>query len=297
MEQTLKDFEKEAEAIKPRFLTEFIRRFRKNRLALLGATILGVLAFMSIFASFISPYNPKAQFVGPRLGDPSPQNLLGTDQLGRDVLSRLIHGTSLTLATGVLAALVASLIGTVLGVISGFLGGIRGSIIMRITDVFLTMPSFFLYILIMSLFRTRSPWMMMLVLGITMWPRLARIVRSECLSLRERNFIVSAKAAGASDRKILFSHLVPNAMAPIIVTTTMNIALAILIMASVSFLGLGDPTVVSWGGMLTVGHHYIHSAWWLATFPGLAIFISVLAFNLIGDGLRDSLDPRLRGMV
>jgi len=271
------------------------RRFKANRLALVGLIIASVILVMGLLGPIVVPYNPYAMDFG-RLLSPNSQNLLGTDDLGRDVFSRLVLGARISLLVGLGGSAIATSIGVVLGAFAGYFRGWIDEILMRITDVMLVIPSFFLIILIVSSLRMRSSLIIMGILGILIWPRLARVVRSEILSLRERDFTKAAKAIGASDLRIIFRHLLPNAAGSILVTTTMYAAVCILEQSTLSFLGLGDPTEISWGSMLMLGRNYLTTAWWLALFPGVMIFLTVLAFNMIGDGLRDALDPRLRGV-
>ncbi len=271
------------------------RRYKANRLALVGLIISVGIGVLAIFAQIIAPYDPYSMEF-QTLSPPSLQNWLGTDNLGRDVFSRLVWGARVSLLVGLGGSAIATGIGVTLGAIAGYFRKWIDEIVMRVTDVILVIPSFFLYILIISALRMRGSVIIMVILGFLIWPRLARIVRSEVLSLREREFTKSAKAIGASDFRIIVRHILPNALGSILVTATMYAAVCILEQATLSFLGLGDPTEVSWGTMLMLGKDYLRTAWWLATFPGLMVFLIVLAFNMVGDGLRDALDPRLRGV-
>lgn len=283
-----------------RFRTPFYdvwRRFRKSRLAMFGLTIVILLIVIATFADVISPFGPYFINFTESLKPPSSAHLLGTDVLGRDLLSRIIYGTRTSLFVGLTSSFIALIIGIILGSLSGYYGGFVDFLAMRFTDVFLCIPSYFLYILVLAIFRVRSLYIMTFVLGLFMWPRLARIIRSEFLSLKEQEYIKAAKALGAGDFRIIFRHILPNCIASIIVVSTLNVAIGILMESALSFLGLGDPTVCSWGIQLGNGRKFMMSAWWLSTFPGIAIFITALSFNLLGDGLRDSLDPRLRGRV
>jgi len=227
---------------------------------------------------------------------PSIKHPFGTDDFGRDVLSRLIYASRISLSVGFVAVGIALAIGIFLGAISGYYGGIVDQIIMRIVDIWISIPGLVLLITMVAVFGP-GLFKAMVLIGILSWAGTARIVRGQFLSLREQGFVEAARATGARDWKIIFKHLLPNAMAPIIVDATLFLAGAILLEAGLSFLGLGaQPPTASWGNMLTDGQKYLRTAWWIAIYPGLAIFITVLSFNFIGDGLRDALDPRLRGV-
>ncbi len=268
-------------------------RFKKNKLAFSGAIIILILFLVAILAPVISPYDP-AQYDSARiLQPPSRLHLLGTDDRGRDVLSRLIWGTRISLSVGFVAVFISVLIGIMVGSLAGFYGGKLDFILMRLVEIFMTIPTFFLILAIIA-FLGPSLLNIMVVIGLTGWTGIARLVRAEFLSLKERNFSEAAKVLGIPKRKIIFHHLLPNAMAPIFVSATLGVAGAILTESALSFLGMGvQPPVASWGNMLTDGKATIEIASWLTVFPGLAILITVLAYNLLGEGLRDILDPRL----
>ncbi|MFQ5867542.1 MAG: oligopeptide ABC transporter permease [bacterium] len=269
------------------------RRFRRNKLALFGALIILSLALVAVIAPLIAPFNPNQQDILHRLEPPSVKHPLGTDDLGRDLLSRIIYGTRVSLLVGFVAVGIAIIIGSFLGLLSGYFGGWLDALIMRFVDIMLCFPTFFLILMVIA-FLEPNIWNIMAVIGLTSWPGLTRLVRGECLSVREREFLQAAKALGLSNRRVMFVHLLPNIMAPILVTATLGIGGAILTESALSFLGLGvQPPTPSWGNILSAGKDYITMAWWLSLYPGLAILITVLAYNLLGEGLRDVLDPRM----
>jgi peptide/nickel transport system permease protein len=271
----------------------FWRRFRRNKLAMLGALIIFSLALVAVIAPLIAPFNPNQQDVLHRLEPPSPKHPLGTDDLGRDLFSRIIYGTRVSLLVGFVAIGLAIIIGSILGLLSGYFGGWFDTLIMRFVDIMLCFPTFFLILMVIA-FLEPNIWNVMAVIGLTGWPSLTRLVRGECLSVREREFVQAAKVLGLSNIRVMFVHLLPNVMAPILVTATLGIGGAILTESALSFLGLGvQPPTPSWGNILTAGKDYISVAWWLSLYPGLAILITVLAYNLLGEGLRDVLDPRM----
>ena len=271
----------------------FWRRFRRNKLAMLGALIILSLAVVAIIAPLVAPFNPDQQDVLHRLESPSRNHLLGTDDLGRDLLSRIIYGTRVSLLVGFVAIGIAIVIGSILGLLSGYFGGWLDTTIMRLVDIMLCFPTFFLILMVIA-FLEPNIWNVMAVIGLTGWPGLTRLVRGECLSVREREFVQAARVLGLSNIRVMFVHLLPNVMAPILVTATLGIGGAILTESALSFLGLGvQPPTPSWGNILTAGKDYITVAWWLSLYPGLAILVTVLAYNLLGEGLRDVLDPRM----
>jgi peptide/nickel transport system permease protein len=272
------------------------RQFRRNRLAIAGLCIVIVLYLVALLAPLIAPYDPIAQQDIARTGYLSPRagNWLGTDRFGRDVLSRIIYGSRISLAIGFIATAISITIGTLFGALAGFFGGRIDTMIMRFTDMVLAFPRLVLLIMIVALFSP-SIAVIILVLGLTQWPGTTRIVRGDVLSLREREFIHAAHALGMGRTRIMLRHLVPNVLAPVIVTATLGIGNTIVMEAGLSFLGLGvQPPTPTWGSMVAEGRDNLLGAWWVATFPGLTIVLVVLAFNLVGDGLRDALDPRLR---
>lgn len=272
------------------------RQFKRNRLALVGLGIIVLLYLVALLAPLIAPYDPIEQTDIARTGYLSPRGeyLLGTDRFGRDVLSRIIYGSRISLSIGFIATAISVTIGTLFGATAGYFGGKLDTLIMRFTDVVLAFPRLVLLIMIVALFGP-SITMIILVLGLTQWPATTRIVRGDVLSLREREFIHAAHALGMSRGRIMLRHLIPNVLAPVIVTATLGIGNTIVMEAGLSFLGLGvQAPTPTWGSMVAEGRDNLLGAWWVATFPGLTIVLVVLAFNLVGDGLRDALDPRLR---
>jgi peptide/nickel transport system permease protein len=273
----------------------FWRRFKRNKLAVGGMIIVLLLFLIAVCASLISPYDPndidrKHILEPPGIGHP-----LGTDDLGRDVLSRMIYGSQISLAVGFVAVGIATVIGMILGALSGYYSGWPDRIVMRFIDIMLSIPTFFLILAVIA-FIGPSIWNIMIVIGLTSWMGVARLVRAEFLSLKEREFVLAAKALGAGNIRIIFNHIMINSMAPVFVSAVFGIAGAILVESALSFLGIGvQPPTPSWGNILTLGKDNIEIAWWLSVFPGLAILITVLGYNLVGEGLRDALDPRLWG--
>jgi len=240
-------------------------------------------------------YSPTESDLLRVLEGPSAEHLLGTDDRGRDVLSRMVHGTKISLSIGLVAVGIASVIGIILGAVAGYYGGALDFIVSRLFEVMMTFPVFFLILTILA-FRNPSIYNIMIVIGATGWTGIARLVRGEFLRLRKQQFVESAVAIGSSDMRVMLRHILPNALAPVLVSATFGVAGAILVESSLSFLGFGvpppDPT---WGEVLSQSKKYIDFAWWLVLFPGAAIFITVTAFNLVGEGFRDATDPRLRG--
>ena len=275
---------------------EIWRRLKQNKMAMFGLVIISIIVLSAVFADFIADYNDVVikQNLGDRLQGPSMKYWLGTDEFGRDIFARMIHGARVSLKVGVLAVGIAVVIGGSLGAIAGYYGGKLDNIIMRIMDVFLAVPSILLAIAIVSALGP-SIINLMLAISISSVPSYARIVRSSVLSIRDQEFIEAARAIGASDARIIMRHIIPNSLAPVIVQGTLGVAGAILSTAGLSFIGLGiQPPAPEWGSMLSGGRQYLRYAWHVTTFPGLAIMITILALNLLGDGLRDALDPRLK---
>ena len=272
----------------------WLKRLLSKPLAVAGLIIVTALALIAIFSPYIVPYDPQAIDTYHILEPPSQAHLLGTDILGRDCLSRLIYGARISLLVGFVAVGLATLIGTVLGALAGYYGRWIDGLVMRLVDIMLCFPSIFLIMAVIA-FLEPSIWNIMIVIGLTSWMGVARLVRAEFLSLKTRDFVLAARVSGASDARIIFYHILPNAMAPVLVSATLGVGAAILIESSLSFLGIGvQPPTPSWGNMLTEGKDNLEIAWWLSVFPGLAILITVLGYNLLGEGLRDALDPRSR---
>jgi peptide/nickel transport system permease protein len=269
--------------------------FQKHPLIFGGSVLVGLLVTTALLAPWLAPYDPSAQALDSRLLAPSAHHWLGTDQYGRDVLSRLIYGSRISLEVGLVAVSIYILIGTTVGALAGYYGGWLDGILMRLVDVILCIPTFFLILMVVA-FVGPNILNIMIVIGLTSWTDVARLVRGEILSLKEREFIQAARVLGMKDSRIILKHLLPNALGPVLVVATLGVGGAILIESSLSYLGLGvQPPTPSWGNMLEEGKEHLTDAWWLITFPGLAIFLTVMGYNLLGEGLRDLLDPRLRG--
>lgn len=272
------------------------RHFSRNPVALVGLLVIAAFYLIALLAPLIAPYDPIAQHDIARTGylPPSGDYWLGTDRFGRDVLSRILYGARISLAIAFVATAISITLGTLIGAVAGYFGGKIDAALMRFTDMVLAFPRLVLLIMIVALF---SPSIAVIVgvLGLTQWPSTTRIVRGDVLSLREREFIHAARALGFSRARIVLRHLIPNVLAPVIVAATLGIGNTIVLEAGLSFLGLGVPAPTpTWGNMVAEGRDNLLGAWWVATFPGLTIVFVVLAFNLVGDGLRDALDPRLR---
>ncbi len=273
-------------------LGEILKRLIRHPLGLIGAIIVLSLLFIVIFAPDIVPYDPLAIDVAHILEPPSKLHPCGTDLLGRDVLSRLIYGARISLEVGIIAVGISLAIGVILGAIAGYYGGIVDGIISRFIDIMLCFPTIFLILAVIA-YLEPSIINIMVVIGLTSWMGVARLVRAEFLSLREREFVLAERAIGASNLRIIFYHILPNALAPILVSATLGVGNAILIESALSFLGLGvQPPIPSWGNMLTEGKDTLEIAWWLSVFPGLAILITVLGFNLLSEAIQEITDPR-----
>lgn len=269
-----------------------IKNILANKLSFIGLGLIAALFCIAVLAPLVAPHTPDAQNLPMRLSVPGSAFPLGTDDLGRDILSRMIYGVRISLTVGFVAVGISVLIGTCLGLVSGYFGGWVDTLIMRLVDIMLCFPTFFLILLVIA-FLEPNIYNVMIVIGLTSWPGLTRLVRAETLSIREREYVLAAKLLGLKNLRIFFVHILPNVAAPIIVSATLGVGDAILTESGLSFLGLGvQPPTASWGQMLSSGKEYIYFAWWLTLFPGLAILTTVLAFNLLGEGLRDILDPR-----
>ena len=270
------------------------KRLMKNKAAVVGMIIFILLVLMAIFADVIVDYDMVTKISGPRLQWPSKEHWFGTDEMGRDLFARVVHGSRISLLVGVCAVTVSVFGGTILGAISGFYGGKVDSVLMRFLDVILSIPSVMFAITIVA---ALGPSMvnMTIALSISGIPSMARVIRAQILSIKEQEYVEAARAIGAKDRVIIFSHILPNCIAPLIVQATMKMASTILAIASMSFLGLGaQPPTPEWGSMLSNGRTYIRDYAYITFFPGMAIVLTVLSLNMMGDGLRDALDPRLK---
>ncbi len=272
--------------------TTLFKKALSNPLSLVGFIIIICVFLLSMLAPIIAPYDPNYIDVKAILLDPSMQHWMGTDGLGRDVLSRMLYGGRISLLVGLVAVGISTAIGILLGALAGFYRGWVDTCIMRIVDVMLSIPSFFLILAVIA-FLTPSIINIMIVIGLTSWMGVTRLVRAEFLSLNDREFVMASRTLGAKNARLIFTHLLPNSLTPIIVSAVLGVAGAVLMESGLSFLGLGvQAPQASWGNILTDGKEYIQFAWWLSLFPGLAILITVLGYNLLGEGLRDALDPR-----
>ena len=271
-----------------------LKLLSKSHLAIVGLIIIIIFIGMMLFAPYIAPYKPEAWNWDAMLQPPSLQHLFGTDQYGGDVFSRVIYGAQLSMPVGFAVVISAVLIGSTIGAISGYFGGAIDEVVMRVTDIFLSFPYLILAMVVCAALG-RSLEHVMMAMAITWWPAYARLVRGQALTIRENKYIEAAKSLGASNRRIIFRHLLPNCLSPIIVQATMDVGNAILTAAALSFIGFGAAAgQAEWGMMVSSGQEYMMNQWWIATFPGLAILLVALGFNLFGDGLRDILDPKLR---
>lgn len=268
-----------------------MKQLFKNKLTVFGAMVVGLLALVAIFAPFIAQSDPASVDIQSALLSPSAQHLLGTDYLGRDIFSRMVYGARISLSIGFVAVGIAILVGIMIGSIAGYYGGKTDATLMRFVDIMLCFPSFFLILAVIAVLEPNII-NIMIVIGITSWMGVARLIRAEILSLKEREFILAARALGASDLRIILFHLMPNAIAPVLVSAVLGVAAAVLVESALSFLGLGvQPPTPSWGNILMEGSSSLGVCWWLSLFPGLAIFITVLGYNLLGEGLREYFSP------
>lgn len=270
------------------------RQFRANRFAVAGALVVLFMVVLSFLAPFITPYDPNTLDAYHVLLPPSHSHWFGTDEVGRDVFTRMAFGARISLMVGFVAIGIATLIGTVVGLVAGYYGGWVDSLLMRFVDIMFCFPTFFLILAVITL-REPSIINIMLIIGLTGWMGVSRLVRAEVLTIRERDYVLAARAIGCSDFRIIFRHIMPNALGPVLVYATLGIAGAILTESSLSFLGIGvPPPTPSWGNILTSGKEFLEFAWWLFLFPGLAITVTSLSYYLVGEGIRDAIDPRLQ---
>lgn len=279
-------------AVLPRPVSRW-RFFLHNRASVLGAVVFASLALLAAFGMLLAPYDPASVGVGPSMTAPSAQYWMGTDELGRDVFSRVLAGIKVSLFVGVSAAAAATLIGVAVGALAGFFSGWIDDVLSRVTEVFQVIPRFFLAILLVAFFGA-SLLNLIFAIAILSWPELARIVRAEFLTLKTRQFVDAARVAGAGRFQLMFTEILPNALGPVIVNSTLQVGQAMLLEAGLSYLGLGDPSEISLGIMLHQAQQIMRTAWWATAFPGLMIFLAVLSINLMGDGLNDVLNPRSR---
>ncbi|MCC7367894.1 MAG: ABC transporter permease [Chloroflexi bacterium] len=272
---------------------DFWYRFSRSPQAVVSAVFVVVVLAMAVGAPLVAGADPQAGSANALKPPLTPGAVLGTDHLGRDIWAQLVYGARVSLAVGGLAAASALAIGVVVGALAGFFGGVVDATLMRISELFQTLPRFVLALIIVALFGA-GLLKLIAVIAILSWPQTARVVRASFLSLREAPFVDAARVGGMGSGAIIVREALPNVMAPIVVTGSLDVAAAILLEAGLGFFGLGDPNLVSWGGMLNQAQQYLRQAWWMSLFPGLAISLVVLAFNIIGDGLNDALNPRLR---
>ncbi|MFW5786654.1 MAG: ABC transporter permease [Halanaerobiales bacterium] len=273
---------------------DILYRFYKNKLAFIGFIILFVFIILALAAPLIAPYDPFEMGTGGQLEKPSSEHWFGTDQFGRDILSRVIYGARISFRVGIISVSIALIFGVALGVIAGYYGGWIDGVISRLIDILFSIPYILMALVIMAILGS-SLTNLMIAIGIVYTPIFARIARGAVLSVKESLYIEAAHSMGVSDLVIMIKHIIPNIMAPIIVQTTLSFGFAIRVEAALSFLGLGvEPDVPSWGIMLNQGTDWMESAWWIAIFPGLAATLAILSFNVLGDGLRDALDPKLK---
>ncbi|UCF21681.1 MAG: ABC transporter permease [Gemmatimonadota bacterium] len=270
--------------------------FKQNRVAMLGLYLMIALYLATLLGPFLTGYEPSVigDIAATRHLPPSVEHLMGTDKFGRDVFTRVLYGARISLSIGFIAVTISITLGTAIGAVSGYFGGAVDTVLMRLVDTLISFPRLVLLITVIALFEP-SLLIVIVVLGFTLWPSTARIVRGEVLSLREREFILAARALGLNSPRIILRHIVPNVLGPVIVAATLGLGNIILIEAGLSYLGFSVPLPTpTWGNIINDGREAMLQAWWVTTFPGLAIVITVVAFNLVGDGLRDALDPRLR---
>ncbi len=277
-------------------MSTFWQRYRRNKSAVFGLAVILIVIIMAVTANFLYPFDPF-RLAGKPLSGPGMNGfLLGSDSLGRDVAAGIVHGAKTSLLIGLIATLVAVLIGIVFGAFSGYYGGRLDDFLMRVTEIFQTIPSFIFAILLVAIMKP-SIVSIVIAIAVVSWPGVARLVRGEFLALKSREFVQACHTLGMSDLRIMLREILPNCMSPIIVIGSLMVATAILIESGLAFLGLGDPNIMSWGFQIGAGRTMLRSAWWVCTFPGVAILITVLAINLVGEGLNDALNPRLRERI
>jgi len=286
------------EEIKPLRKRRWLIDLKRSPLAIFGIVVIVVMAFIAIFAPVLTKYDPTSVDLAVRLKPPMPfkgstsEHILGTDALGRDIAARLANGARVSLLVGIVAVFISGVLGVSLGLVTGYFGGWFDDVLMRLADVQLAFPFILLMLAVLAVIGP-GLWNLILVLGVTGWVTYARVVRGQVFSLREKEYIIAARSIGSSSLRIIFLHIMPNVLGPVIVIASFAVASTIVAEASLSFLGLGvKPTTPTWGMMLSDGREYIRTAWWLTTLPGLALAITVLGINLLGDWLRDVLDPR-----
>ncbi len=272
----------------------FCKRFARNKAGVFGICVLFFIVLMGVFANVICPGDPFEMVTGSLLmpGE-DPGAPLGSDILGRDLVSSIVHGSRVSLIIGLVATAVSVVLGMLVGGVSGFYGGRVDDILMRLTEIIMTIPSF-MFLLTLVALLSPSVFTITLAIGLVSWPTIARLVRAQCLSLREREFVLAGEGIGMSDMRLIFTQVLPNTLAPVIVTASIMVGTAILNEASLSFMGLGDPNVMSWGAIIGEGRSVIRTAWHLTLFPGLALLLTLLSINFVGDALNDALNPRLR---
>ena len=280
------------QVLRPSALAEFWRRYRRNGGALVGLCIIALLFVTAILAPVLATHDPSFITRGA-FDPPSRAHLLGSDDLGRDLYSNIVYGARITVLVGFLSALVSTLIGTAVGAAAGYFRGAIDDVLMRLTELFLVTPRFFLVLVAVAILGP-NVWNVIVVISVLSWPATARLVRGQFLTFREREFVEAARASGAKDRRIILRHILPNALPPVVVAGSLAVGQAILIEAGISFLGLGDPQAQSWGRMLNNAQQFLGRSLWMAFFPGAAIFLSVLGLNLVGDGINDALDARTK---
>jgi peptide/nickel transport system permease protein len=268
----------------------WLRRFVRTKFGLVAIILMVLLTAMALFASFLAPYNPNS-IVGPPFASPFGHFLFGTDEIGRDVLSNFIYGARVSMLVGAASGLLALILGCVIGGLAGYLGGVVDVVLMRIAELFMVIPSLILAVVVVALLGSQLTYIV-LIIGFTLWPQEARIARSQFLTLRERDFVQGARVAGFRWSHIVFKEILPNAIAPVIVQVTLDAGSAILLEAGLSFLGLGDPSMPSWGKMLQDAQSYLTTNEWLSIFPGIGILFAVLAFNFLGHALNEIMNPR-----